>query len=91
MALITLSEQPSSPVTALNAAVVFKQTTSTPSVSTIFSSTDRVSNNIAITKTFDINNLNANNPTGNNSSTPGVLTGRRPRFGLLFPRGYFNR
>jgi hypothetical protein len=91
MALITLSEQPSSSVTGFNNSVMFQQTTATPSVSPIFSSVDRVANNIAINRTFDINNLNPNNPVQSNSSTPGVLTGRRPIFGLLFPRGYFNR
>lgn len=91
MADIVLSDlQPTTAETAVDTTVRFLQSTATASINPVFSSVDRVSNNIAFSSNYNINNLDSP-VSGNRSSTPGVLTGRRPRFGQLFPRGYFNR
>lgn len=85
---ITLSEYPTGAVSSQ--FVSAQATTATPFIDPIFSSILRVSSNIAITKNFNIANLDSP-VTGNRSSVPGLLTGRRPRSGQLFPRGYYNR
>ena len=85
---ITLSEYPTAAVSSQSISA--QATTATPFIDPIFSSIERVSSNIATSTNFNINNLDSP-VTGNKSSAPGILTGRRPRFGLLFPRGYFNR
>lgn len=91
MADIVLSDlQPTTAVTAVDGSVMFLQTTATPSIDPTISSVARTSNNVAISSNYNINNLDSP-VTGNRSSTPGILTGRRPTFGQLFPRGYFNR
>ena len=88
---IILSETPTSATTAIDQSVAFTQTTATGFINPVFSSVARTSNNIAISYNYNIANLDSFSISGNRSSTPGVLTGRRPRFGQLFPRGYFNR
>lgn len=90
MAEITLTEIPSTATTAIDTTKHFQATTATLSINPTFSSVTRTSNNIAFGQNFNISNLDSPT-TGNRSSTPGILTGRRPRFGQLFPRGYFNR
>ena len=82
--------QPTTAETASNQSVVFIQTTATGFINPVFSSVTRTSNNTSISYNYDISNLNSP-VTGNRSSVPGILTGRRPRFGQLYPRGYFNR
>ena len=85
---ITLSE---TPTTAASSQMISAQaTTATPLIDPIFSSIERVSSNIATSQNFNINNLDSP-VTGNRSSVPGLLTGRRPKYGQLFPRGYYNR
>ena len=82
--------QPTTAEIAIDSAKYFVQTTATGFINPTISSAARTSNNIAISYNYNISNLDS--PiTGNRSSTPGILTGRRPRFGQLFPRGYFNR
>lgn len=85
---IILSETPTAAVSSQ--LISAQPTTNTPLINPIFSSIERVSSNIAISQNFNINNLDSP-VSGNRSSVPSILTGRRPRFGLLFPRGYFNR
>ena len=88
MANITLSETPTGAVSSQ--FISAQPTTNTPLINPIFSSIERVSSNIAISQNFNINNLDSP-VTGNRSSVPGLLTGRRPKSGQLFPRGYYNR
>jgi len=92
MADITLTGlQPTTAETFSNQSIAFKQTTSTGFINPVFSSVTRVSNNISFSSNYNIANLDAFSVTGNRTAVPGILTGRRPRFGQLFPRGYFNR
>jgi len=92
MANIVLSGlQPTTVTDTIDQTKRFKQTTATIFVNPTFSSIQRVSNNIALSSNYNIFNLDSFSIAGNRSSTPGILTGRRPRFGQLFPRGYFNR
>jgi hypothetical protein len=85
---ITLSETPTAAVSSQ--LISAQATTATPFIDPIFSSIYRVSSNIAISQNFNINNLDSP-VTGNRSSVPGLLIGRRPKYGQLFPRGYYNR
>lgn len=85
---ITLSEYPTAAVSSQSISA--QATTATPFIDPIFSSISRVSSNIAISQNFNIVNLDSP-VTGNRSSVPGFLTGRRPKYGQLFPRGYYNR
>lgn len=82
--------QPTTAETASNQSVVFIQTTATGFINPTISSVARTSNNTSISYNYNITNLDAP-VTGNRSSAPGILTGRRPTYGQLFPRGYFNR
>lgn len=91
MANITLSDlQPSTAETGLNQSVRFIETTATGFINPIISGVARVSSNTAVSQNFNIGSLDSP-VTGNRSSVPGSLTGRRPTYGQLFPRGYFNR
>lgn len=85
---ITLSEYPTAAVSSQ--FISAQETTATPLIDPILSSISRVSSNIATSTNFNINNLDSP-VTGNKSSVPGLLTGRRPKYGQLFPRGYYNR
>lgn len=87
---IILSETPTTVTTAVDQSIAFTQTTATGFINPTISSVERTSNNIAISYNYNITNLDSP-VTGNRSSAPGVLTGRRPVYGQLFPRGYFNR
>lgn len=88
---ITLSEIPSTAEISVDQSIRLKESTATGFINPTISSTQRTSNNIAISYNYDIANLDSFSVSGNRSSTPGILTGRRPKFGQLFPRGYFNR
>lgn len=89
MADIVLIETPESPIEATDTTKT-QPTTATLLVNPVISSIDRVSNNIAFLQNLNIANLDSP-PTGNRPAAPSILTGRRPTFGQLFPRGYFNR
>jgi len=92
MADIALSGlQPTTAATAVNSSIQFKQTTATGFIDPIFSSIIRTISNVAISKNFTIANLDSPVTGLKASAVPGLLIGRRPRFGQLFPRGYFNR
>lgn len=87
---IILSEVPTTATTTIDQSKYFQEATATPFITPAISSVIRVTDNTPISYNYNISNLDS--PiTGNRSSTPGILTGRRPRFGQLFPRGYFNR
>lgn len=89
MANITLSETPGSAVFLCDKTKELVQTTATPFITPNFSSIQRVIG-AATTQNFNINDLGFSG-TGATQSVPGFLQGRRPSFGLLFPRGYYNR
>ena len=85
---IILSETPSAAVSSQ--LISAQATTATPLIDPILSSIYRVTSNIAISQNFNIAALDAP-VSGSRSSSPGFLTGRRPKYGQLFPRGYYNR
>ena len=95
MALITLSEAPSLPADGFDETKL-QPNTATPFIATVFSSINRVTAEAGTPNNFDINNLDYSGPQNNQPyqkrrPQPGFLKGRRPYFGLLFPRGYYNR
>tara|TARA_B100000902_G_C27286343_1_gene904627 strand:- start:46 stop:324 length:279 start_codon:yes stop_codon:yes gene_type:complete len=67
-----------------------KETTATAFVTPTYSSTARVSSPADTPTNFNITDLTAPT-TGSRKSERGLLYGRRPHRGLLFPRGYYNR
>lgn len=91
MALIVLSETPTGAVSCQ--MISASATTATALVDPIFSSIIRATNNIAMTpRNFNIADLDsAGFVSAGRNAVPGILTGRRPKFGQLFPRGYYNR
>jgi hypothetical protein len=95
MALITLSEAPAAPIDGFDETKL-QPNTATPFIATVFSSIDRVTAEAGTPNNFDINNLDYSGPQNNQPyqrrrPQRGFLRGRRPYFGLLFPRGYYNR
>lgn len=95
MALITLSEAPDAPI-AVSDTTKLVANTATGFISTVFSSTERVTGPGEAPQNFDINDLDYSGPLNNQPyqrrrPQRGFLRGRRPYFGLLFPRGYYNR
>lgn len=95
MALITLSEAPDAPIDGFDETKL-QSNTATGFISAVFSSLDRVTGEAGTPQNFDINNLDYSGPLNNQPyqkrrPSRGFLRGRRPYFGLLFPRGYYNR
>ena len=95
MALIALSEAPALPVDGFDETKL-QPNTATAFIATVFSSIDRVTAEAGTPNNFDINNLDYSGPQNNQPYQKrrpqrGFLRGRRPYFGLLFPRGYYNR
>ncbi len=95
MALITLSEAPDAPVDGFDETKL-QPNTATGFISTEFSSIERVTGPADAPQNFDINDLDYSGPLNNQPYSKrrpsrGFLRGRRPYFGLLFPRGYYNR
>jgi len=87
MANITLSGlQPTTAIPARNNTLHFRQT-AVGFLQIVFSSIVRLP---VAPRNFNINDLDAPG-TNSKKSQRGFLTGRRPVFGLLFPRGYYNR
>ena len=66
------------------------ESTATAVVTPTFSSVSRVTSAANAPTNFNIGDLTAP-ATGSRKSERGLLTGRRPHRGLLFPRGYYNR
>lgn len=95
MALITLSEAPDAPIDGFDETKL-QPNTATGFITPDFSSLDRVSGPSDAPQNFDINDLDYSGPLSNQPYQKrrpqrGFLRGRRPYFGLLFPRGYYNR
>jgi len=91
----TLSEAPGAPIDGFDKTKL-QPNTLTPFISVVFSSTDRVLGSANAPQNFDINYLDYSGPLNNQPysrrrPSHGFLRGRRPYFGLLFPRGYYNR
>ena len=89
MANITLSETPGSPISG------FDKTKLIPNTSTAFITPEYSGTAKAIGPADAPNNYNIGDldtiGAGDRKSERGFLRGRRPYFGLLFPRGYYNR
>ena len=92
MANITLSDYGTvgAAVSGIDLAKFGKPTTSTASITPTFSSVTRVASPALSPTNFNIADLTPP-ALGGRRSDRGVLTGRRPTYGLLFPRGYYNR
>jgi hypothetical protein len=89
MANITLSETPGAAVDGFNDTKLIANT-STPVITPTFSSLERVSGPANAPQNYNIADLDAPG-SGDRKNDRGFLRGRRPYFGLLFPRGYYNR
>ena len=91
MANITLSETPDTVVAGLDPTKLVANT-ATAVITPEFSGTDRASGPAVASQNFDIEDLDKGaSPRERRRSERGFLRGRRPYFGLLFPRGYYNR
>ena len=91
MANITLSETPDAAVSGFDTTKLIANT-ATSVITPDFSSLDRVSGPSITPQNFDIADLDRGaSPRERRRSERGFLRGRRPYFGLLFPRGYYNR
>ena len=92
MANITLSDYGTvtTAVAGIDQTKHGKETTATAFVSPAYSSIARTSSTADAPTNFNIGDLTAPT-TGSRKSERGLLTGRRPHRGLLFPRGYYNR
>lgn len=89
MPAITLSETPGSAISGFSQTELVANT-ATAVVTPTFSSIARVTAPPNSPQNFPIASLDAPG-TGSKQSERGFLNGRRPYFGLLFPRGYYNR
>ena len=93
MANITLSETPDTVVSGFDPIQTrLVANTATAVITPDFSSLDRVAGPPLSPQNFDIEDLDKGaSPRERRRSERGFLRGRRPYFGLLFPRGYYNR
>ena len=66
------------------------ETTATAVISPTFSSVSRVTSAANSPTNFNIGDL-SDPPSGSRAAERGLLYGRRPHRGLLFPRGYYNK
>jgi len=89
MPAITLSETPQSAISVFNQTELVAST-ATAVINPTFSSIQKVSGPALPPQNFTIASLDAPG-TNSKKSQRGFLTGRRPVFGLLFPRGYYNK
>ena len=92
MANITLSDYGTvtTAVTGIDQTKYGKASTATGFITPTYSSITRVSSTADAPTNFNIGDLTSP-ATGSRKSERGLLRGRRPDFGLLFPRGYYNR
>lgn len=91
MASITLSETPGTAVSSVDKTKLVANT-STAVINPQYSGVDRVVGPANSPQNFDIIDLDkGSSPRERRRSSRGFLRGRRPFFGLLFPRGYYNR
>ena len=92
MANITLSDYGTvtTAATGIDKTKYGKASTATGFINPTYSSITRVSSTADAPNNFNISDLTAP-AIGSRKSERGLLQGRRPNFGLLFPRGYYNR
>lgn len=92
MANITLNDYGTvtTVATGIDQTKYSKETTATAFISPTYSSIARVSSTANAPINFNIDDLTVP-ATGSRKSERGLLRGKRPYFGLLFPRGYYNR
>ena len=92
MANITLADYGTvtTAVTGIDQTKHGKETTATAFITPTYSSITRTSSAANAPTNFNIGDLTAP-ASGSRKSERGLLTGRRPHRGLLFPRGYYNR
>lgn len=86
---IILSETPTTAASSFDKTKKIP-TTATAVITPSFSSIDRVAGPPEAPINFNITQLDAPG-TGTRDAVRGFLQGRRPYFGLLFPRGYYNK
>ena len=77
-------------VTGIDQTKYGKETTATAVISPTFSSVSRVTSAANAPTNFNIGDL-TDPPAGSREAERGLLYGRRPHRGLLFPRGYYNK
>lgn len=91
MANIILSETPGSAVSGFNKEKLVANTL-TAVIVPEYSGTLRAVGPVNSPQNYDITDLDkGSSPRESRRSDRGFLRGRRPFFGLLFPRGYYNR
>ena len=92
MANITLADYGTvtTAVTGIDQTKYGKASTATGFISPTYPPVSRVSSTADAPTNFNITDLTSPT-TGSRKSERGILTGRRPHRGLLFPRGYYNR
>lgn len=91
MANITLSETPGAAVSGFDPTKLIA-TTATAVITPVFSGIARAIGPADAPQNYDITDLDkGSSPRESRRSSRGFLRGRRPYFGLLFPRGYYNR
>jgi len=91
MANITLSDYGTVTTAAAGTDQTKKvESTATGFITPTFSSVARTSSPANAPTNFNIADLTSP-PTGSRAAERGLLYGRRPHRGLLFPRGYYNK
>jgi len=91
MANITLSETPGPAVSGFNTNQLVANT-ATGVINPDYSGIARAIGPADSPQNYDITDLDkGSSPRESRRSLRGFLRGRRPFFGLLFPRGYYNR
>ena len=91
MANITLSETPGAAVSGFDTTKLIPNT-DTPVINPVYSGIARAIGSADAPQNYQITDLDKGlSPRESRRSSRGFLRGRRPYFGLLFPRGYYNR
>ena len=91
MANITLSETPGAAVSGFDTTKLIAST-ATGVINPVYSGIARAVGPADPPQNYDITDLDkGSSPRESRRSSRGFLRGRRPFFGLLFPRGYYNR
>jgi|SaaInlV_120m_DNA_3_1039746.scaffolds.fasta_scaffold00540_8 hypothetical protein len=88
MANITLSETPDTAASGYD-QIRFLANTATAVITPEYSGVDRIASSVSTPYNYNIDDFES--ASSDVSARRGFLTGRRPSFGLLFPRGYYNR
>lgn len=90
MANITLSETPDTAASGYD-QIRFLANTATAVITPEYSGVDRIASNVSTPYNYNIDDFESASSSSDVKARSGFLTGRRPSFGLLFPRGYYNR